>query len=196
MALLVDGRAVKTVTVGGAQRADYRFDVELAAGIHEIAAAYLNDAVIGKEDRNLYLERFTIGPPPGTAEPVLAAKQELAEAAEKREQQIVAATQAAIEKHRKAGAKIRIVDAGGRPVPGVKVAVEQVSHDFLFGCNVYMFDRYKLPPRMPPTRDGSRNCSTTPRSVSTGGGMSPSVANRTTSTPTRSWRGAGSMGFA
>ncbi len=52
MALLVDGRAVKTVSVGSAQRADYRFDVELAAGIHEVAAADLNDAVIGKEDRH------------------------------------------------------------------------------------------------------------------------------------------------
>ena len=139
MALLVDGRAVKTVTVGGAQRANYRFDVELAAGIHEIAAAYLNDAVIGKEDRNLYLERFTISPPPAAAEPVLVAKQELAEAAEKREREIVAATQAAIEKHRKADAKIRVVDAAGRPVPGVKVSVEQMAHEFLFGCNIYMF---------------------------------------------------------
>ena len=114
MALLVDGRAVKTVTVGGAQRADYRFDVDLAAGIHEIAAAFLNDAVIGKEDRNLYLERFTISPPSGAAEPVLVDKRELAEAAEKREREIVAATQAAIEKHRKADAKIRVVDAAGR----------------------------------------------------------------------------------
>ena len=59
MALLIDGQAVKTVSVGSAQRADYRFDVELAAGIHEVAAAYLNDAVIEKEDRNLYLDRFT-----------------------------------------------------------------------------------------------------------------------------------------
>ena len=104
MALLVDGRAVKTVTVGGAQRADYRFDVDLAAGIHEIAAAFLNDAVIGKEDRNLYLDRFTISPPSGVAEPVLVNKRELAEAAEKREREIVAATQSAIEKYRKADA--------------------------------------------------------------------------------------------
>lgn len=49
MALLIDGQAVKTVSVGSAQRADYRFDADLAAGIHEIAAAFLNDAVIGKE---------------------------------------------------------------------------------------------------------------------------------------------------
>ena len=115
MALLVDGRAVKTVTVGRAEPADYRFDVRTAAGVHEIAAAFLNDAIIGKEDRNLYLERFTITPPPGAAEPVLAAKEEMAEAAEQREQEIVAATEAAIEKNRKADAKIRVVDAAGRP---------------------------------------------------------------------------------
>jgi endo-1,4-beta-xylanase len=143
MALLVDGRAVKTVTVGRNERADYRFDLDLAAGIHEIAAAFLNDAVIGKEDRNLYLERFTISPPPGAAEPVLVAKRELAEAGEKREREIVAATQAAIEKHRKADAKIRVVDAGGGPLSGVKVSVEQISQEFLFGCNIYMFDHCK-----------------------------------------------------
>ena len=89
MALLVDGKAVKTVTVGRAERADYRFDVHLAAGAHEIAAGFLNDALIGKEDRNLYLERFTISPPPGAADPVLVAKQELVEAAEQREREAV-----------------------------------------------------------------------------------------------------------
>ena len=143
MALLADGRAVKTLTVGGAQRANYRFDVELKAGIHEIAAAFLNDAVIGKEDRNLYLDRFTVVSPPGAVEPLLVAKQELAEAAEKRERQVVAATEAAIEKNRKADAKIRIVDTAGRPLSGVKVSVEQISHEFLFGANIYMFDRCK-----------------------------------------------------
>ena len=141
MALLVDGRAVKTVTVGRSERADYRFDVDLAAGIHEIAVAFLNDAVIGKEDRNLYLDRFAISPPSGAAEPVLADKQELAEAGEKREREIVAATQAAIEKHRKADAAIRVVDAAGRAMPGLKVSIEQTAHEFLFGCNIYGFDR-------------------------------------------------------
>lgn len=143
MAFLVDGQAVKTITVGGTQRADYRFDVDLAGGIHEIAAAFLNDAVIGKEDRNLYLDRFTINSPAGTAEPVLVNKRELAEAAEKREQEIVAATQSAIEKNRKADVKVQIVDAAGRAMPGVNVSIEQVSHEFLFGCNIYMFDHCK-----------------------------------------------------
>ena len=71
MALLVDGKAVKTVTVGRREPEDYRFDVDLAAGVHEIAAAFLNDALVGQEDRNLYLKRFTISPPPGAADPVL-----------------------------------------------------------------------------------------------------------------------------
>ncbi len=143
MALMVDGRAIKSVTVGSDERADYPFEAKLAAGIHEIAVAFLNDTVIDREDRNLYLDHLTIIPPAGAAEPALVAKRELAEAAEKREREIVAATEASIEKHRKADTKIRVVDAEGKPVIGVKIAIEQTSHEFLFGCNIYMFDRYR-----------------------------------------------------
>ena len=143
MALMVDGRIAKSVTVGSDEPADYRFETELTAGIHEIAAAFLNDAVVDGEDRNLYLDRLTIIPPAGAAEPAWSTKQELAEAAEKREREIVAATDAAIEKHRKADATIRVVDAEGKPVGGVRVSVEQTGHEFLFGCNIYMFDRYR-----------------------------------------------------
>jgi endo-1,4-beta-xylanase len=143
MALLVDGKVIQTVTVGRPTPEDHRFDVDLAAGVHEIAAAFLNDAVVGQEDRNLYLDRLTISPPPGAVAPVVADQRELALAAEQREQQVVAATQAAIEKHRKTDAVIRILDPSGRPVPGVKVSVEQTGHDFLFGCNIYMFDRFR-----------------------------------------------------
>jgi GH35 family endo-1,4-beta-xylanase len=75
------------------------------------------------------------------AGPPLSAK--AAEAADQREQETVTAAQAAIEKHRKADAKIRILDAADQPVPGIKVSVEQTGHEFLFGCNIYMFDRYK-----------------------------------------------------
>ncbi len=143
MALLVDGRAVRTVTVDRADPQDYQFTVDLTAGIHEIAAGFLNDAVIDKEDRNLYLQRITIRAPADGAEPALLTAEELAEAAEAREREIVGQTQSAIEKHRKAAATIRVVDAGGSPVAGAKVSVEQISHDFLFGCNIYSFDRYR-----------------------------------------------------
>ena len=143
MALLVDGRAVKTVSVEGAKPKDYAFEVELTAGDHEIAAAFLNDALVGKEDRNLYLARITIISPSGAPDPTFPSVKEMAEAAEAREQEVVAATKPAIEKNRKADAKIRVVDAAGRPVPGVKLTVEQTGHDFLFGANIFGFDRYK-----------------------------------------------------
>jgi hypothetical protein len=125
MALLVDGRAVKTVKVDRADPRDYQFTVDLAAGVHEVAAAFLNDAVIDTEDRNLYLQRITIRRPAGGTEPVLLTAKELAEATEAREREIVAQTQSAIEKHRKADATIRVVNAAGHPAAGAKVSVEQ-----------------------------------------------------------------------
>jgi GH35 family endo-1,4-beta-xylanase len=142
MALMVDGQAIKIVSVVG-EPADYPFDVNLTAGIHEIAAAFLNDAVIGKEDRNLYLSRITISPPPRAAEPILVTEKEQTEAMEQREQEILADTQAAIEKNRKADAEIQLLDAAGQPIPGIKVSCKQISHNFLFGCNIYMFDHFK-----------------------------------------------------
>jgi hypothetical protein len=108
-----------------------------------IAAAFLNDAVVGNEDRNLYLERIAIRAPAGADEPALLGAKEMADTAEQRERELVAATGLAIEKHRKADAKIRVVDAAGRAVAGAKITAEQTGHEFLFGCNIYSFDRYK-----------------------------------------------------
>jgi len=140
MALMIDGRSAKTVFVNRAQPADYTFTARLAQGIHDVGVAFLNDAVIGNEDRNLYLDRFTIDAPPGITDPVLAAKQEVVAAAKEREQQVLAATGPAIEKYRKTDVKLRIVDPAGQPLRGMKISVEQTSHDFLFGCNIYGFD--------------------------------------------------------
>jgi endo-1,4-beta-xylanase len=47
--------------------------------------------------------------------------------------------EARIEKHRKADAVIRVVDAAGKPVPGARVKVEQTRHEFLFGCNIFLW---------------------------------------------------------
>lgn len=44
-----------------------------------------------------------------------------------------------IEQNRKAGAVVLVVDAQGRPVPDAKVAVEQQSHAFRFGCNLFLW---------------------------------------------------------
>jgi endo-1,4-beta-xylanase len=59
-----------------------------------------------------------------------------------REQEILRRSEQQIETSRKANGTIRVVDAGGRPVAGASVRVEQTRHDFLFGCNIYRFDRF------------------------------------------------------
>jgi GH35 family endo-1,4-beta-xylanase len=62
-------------------------------------------------------------------------------AAELSDEELLAGANARIEKHRKADATVRVVDASGNPVAGAKVAVEQTRHAFLFGSNIFMWGR-------------------------------------------------------
>ncbi len=63
----------------------------------------------------------------------------LAAAAEP-ESRSTADLQTAIEKHRMADGQITVSSAG-KPLAGVKVSLEQVAHEFLFGCNFFQFGR-------------------------------------------------------
>jgi hypothetical protein len=38
-----------------------------------------------------------------------------------------------------------VVDAEGRPLAGVRVTTGQLRHQFLFGCNIFAFDRFATP---------------------------------------------------
>ena len=51
-----------------------------------------------------------------------------------------AAIKARIEKYRKGTLTVRVVDAQGKPVPGVSVHLAQTRHAFLFGCNFFGLD--------------------------------------------------------
>lgn len=45
-----------------------------------------------------------------------------------------------IEKYRKGDAKIKFLDKSGKEIDGVSFTAEQISHDFLFGGNLFMLD--------------------------------------------------------
>ncbi len=45
-----------------------------------------------------------------------------------------------IEAHRKGWLKLRFVDSEGNPVENVQVRLDQKTHDFKFGCNLFMLD--------------------------------------------------------
>ena len=142
MALVVDGLPVSTLTVARAAGGDYSFTVDLAAGVCEIGVSFLNDVVIGNEDRNLYVDRLTIVAPAGSPDPVVATVQEAAAGAEDRERDTLAEADRAIEQNRKADATVRVIDQAGQPVAGVEVRVELLRHEFLFGCNLYRFGTF------------------------------------------------------
>lgn len=145
MALVVDGRHDAQVSVNRPDFADYTFQVRLAAGLHALGVAFTNDLLTKTEDRNLYLDRIVIRPPAGAPDPTLASAKELAVEAQTHEDAALEKARQAIETHRKADAVVRVVDADGKPVAGAKVAAELTRHAFLFGCNIYRFDRYKAP---------------------------------------------------
>ena len=61
----------------------------------------------------------------------------------RREEEIVAAADEEIERTRKGEAHVRALDITGRPLAGAEVKAELVRHAFLFGGNIYMFDRFE-----------------------------------------------------
>lgn len=50
-----------------------------------------------------------------------------------------------IEQFRKRTHKIRILDKSGKPVAGAKLHVNQKTHDFKFGANMFMLDEFEDP---------------------------------------------------
>jgi GH35 family endo-1,4-beta-xylanase len=145
MQAMIDSEGGPTVKVESKDFADYTLKVEIPAGVHVVTAGFLNDRREGGEDRNLYVDRIDIRPLAGAEELAAAAREDWAAGGENREDAALEKADEGIEKHRKGPAAVRVVDAAGRAVADAVVRAELVRHDFLFGCNIYMFDRYKEP---------------------------------------------------
>ncbi len=47
-----------------------------------------------------------------------------------------------IEKYRKRPCKLRFIGADGKPLKNIKVRINQTSHDFGFGANIFMLDEF------------------------------------------------------
>jgi endo-1,4-beta-xylanase len=140
---VVDGNAGASLTVGTKEFADYTLKVSLPAGVHTVAVAFTNDAMVGGEDRNLYLARLELRPLAGAKDLTLGGAEAWAADAEANERAALDRAAAGAEEYRKGTATVRVVDAAGKPAAGASVKVELVRHEFLFGCNIYMFDRFK-----------------------------------------------------
>lgn len=59
--------------------------------------------------------------------------------------EILADAKERIAQHRQGDGVITVRGADGKPVPGATVKIEQLRHDFFFGCNAFMVGRIKEP---------------------------------------------------
>jgi len=59
--------------------------------------------------------------------------------------QLLAGAPERISRYRESALTVRVVHGDGKPVRDAKVTVEQLSHDFLFGCNLFMLNRLQPP---------------------------------------------------
>jgi endo-1,4-beta-xylanase len=61
------------------------------------------------------------------------------------DEEILSEAKTRIERHRKGDGVIAVRDSRGKAVRGVRVQVEQLRHQLLFGCNFFMFGRCGRP---------------------------------------------------
>jgi len=141
--LRLDGDVEHGFSVGSETFRDYRKTISAKQGIHLLTVAFTNDRFTSNEDRNLYVAEISIRNLEGTVRPRLARWSEWAAEAEKREREALERAAASAEEVRKGDAVVTVLDASGRPVAGARVRAEQTRHDFLFGCNIYMFDKFR-----------------------------------------------------
>jgi GH35 family endo-1,4-beta-xylanase len=50
-----------------------------------------------------------------------------------------------IERNRKGGALLKILDENGRPIKNASISIQQKTHDFLFGCNAFVLGQLGSP---------------------------------------------------
>jgi GH35 family endo-1,4-beta-xylanase len=89
------------------------------------------------------LEQWAAAKSGHVLEPKFASPGEVAADALRLEAQVLAESEAGIERNRKGDVVVRILDTNGQPIPHARVTVEQTRHEFLFGCNIYGFDQFK-----------------------------------------------------
>jgi len=61
------------------------------------------------------------------------------------EAELLAGADARIERHRKVDLQVTVLDADGAPLPNAQVTVEQIAHEFLFGCNIFTWRQPENP---------------------------------------------------
>lgn len=142
MALGVDGMERTRINVDSGEFQDYTITLELTPGTHFVSAALRNYSIGLLENRNLYLDTFTLTPAEGGTPPVRGTADAWTADAQAREQAALARAAAEMPRHRMSDLTIEVRDKDGAPVPDAEIEVEQLRHAFLFGANIAAWDQF------------------------------------------------------
>lgn len=149
MRISLDGESVGDVEVKSPELKVFRFPLHVAPGHYRIAVRFTNDFLTEDEDRNLYLRRITVRPADGgDGDSILASGDAViwqtawTKKQKRIEDEILSEASASIENLRKENGRVIVRDASGGVIRGAIVRVELLCHEFLFGCNIYAFDRF------------------------------------------------------
>lgn len=145
MALRLNGSSREELAVASDTYDTYQFVTHLEQGVHKIGVAFVNDDSNDGGDRNLLLSTVTVAPSEGGSEPAFATEAAWETSMGERETLLLAETEQTIADNRMSPAQVKVLDSEGAPVENATVSVEQVSHDFLFGANLFGFDIYGSP---------------------------------------------------
>ncbi len=134
MSVSLNAETIYQAPVSSTNWSPYVIQQPLGEGRHEMAIGFLNDFFQEPEDRNLHLSSMTISysSSNGTIERVSQAAYQKGHAA--RMEAWDKTVRERIERNRRGALVVWVYDEKDNPIPNATVRVEQVRHEFLFGC--------------------------------------------------------------
>ena len=147
VSLHCDGVELYPQYISGHETISYSTELELTPHTHAIGISFHNDARSESEDRNLFLETFSMeAKDKARSNPIkVSTKQAWLDDAPAREQFVVQQTQTKIEQHRKQEIQLYLVNEQGEALSNTEVHLSLEQHAFLFGVNAFLLSQLKDP---------------------------------------------------
>lgn len=144
--LAIDGEIVAGQFAASLTDKEYIFIFKIVPGTHRVTLQFTNDKLTQKEDRNLYLTALHITPLKTQPQPTLSSEVKFTKQGLKHlleaDSHILEEAEQAIETHRKGKVTVVVQDSRGKAIEGAVVSVKQLNHSFLFGANIFGFNKF------------------------------------------------------
>jgi endo-1,4-beta-xylanase len=143
----VNNNILDSVYVIGNSLKEYDFKLKInRAGTNKITIAFVNDENNKTEDRNLFIESYTVSSALSSNIALSGENDWIKNEYEFNkalEDSAISKAEKNIELYRKGNISIAIKDKNNNPLNNLSITATQISHDFLFGCDIFLFDRFR-----------------------------------------------------